>query len=99
MKMFHERVRSGSDPKPSVFFRAVEDGAIRIRKLLQSGRTRREASETSGSMDDAVALSELIELLARHGQTLAAEDAIDLAERVELLFDQLQAEVDSLLAS
>jgi hypothetical protein len=50
-------------------------------------------------MDDAVALATLIEKLGRYGQTLAAADAMDLAERVEPLFDQLRAEVDSLLAS
>jgi hypothetical protein len=50
-------------------------------------------------MDDAVALAMLIEQLARYGQTLTAAEAMELAERLERLFDQLRAEVDSLLAS
>jgi hypothetical protein len=50
-------------------------------------------------MDDAVGLATLIEQLAHHGQTLAAADAMDLAERLEPLFDQLRSEVDTLLAS
>ncbi|MGD8451335.1 MAG: hypothetical protein PVJ57_05900 [Phycisphaerae bacterium] len=50
-------------------------------------------------MDDAVALATLIEELGRYGRTLAAAEAMDLAEKLELLFDQLQAEVDTLLAS
>ena len=95
----HESVRSGSAPRPREFFRAVEEGAIRIRKLLVSERTQRRASGTSGSMDDAVALAILIEQVARYGQTLAVAEAMDLAERLEPLFDQLRAEVDSLLAS
>jgi len=95
----HMCVRSGSSLKPSEFFRAVEDSAIRIRKLLRSERARRRVSGTSGSMDDAVALATLIETLARHGRTLVAAEAMDLAERLEPMFDHLRAEVDSLLAS
>lgn len=95
----HESVRSGSTPRPRELFRVVEDGAIRIRKLLVSERTRRRAVGTSGSMDDAVALAMLIEDLARYGRTLAAAEAMGLAEKLELLFDQLRAEVDSLLVS
>lgn len=97
--MHHPKcVRSGSAPKPREFFRVCESSAIRIRKLLRSERMRRRASGTSGSMDDAAALAMLIENLGRYGQTLAAADAMDLAERLERLFDQLRAEVDSLLA-
>lgn len=95
----HELVWSGSSSRPCEFFRVVEDGAIRIRKLLSSEMARRRASGTSGSMDDAVALATLIEELGRYGRTLAAAEAMDLAEKLELLFDQLQAEVDTLLAS
>lgn len=95
----HKCVRSGSVPKPSEFFRACESSAIRIRKLLRSGKDQRRVSATSGSMDDAVALAILIEQVARYGQTLAVAEAMDLAERLEPLFDQLRAEVDSLLAS
>ena len=92
-------VRSGSVSKPSEFFRVCECSAIRIRKLLRSARTRRAVSATSGSMDDAVALAMLIEKISQHGQNLAAAEAMDLAERLERLFDQLRSEVDSLLAS
>lgn len=94
-----KEVRSGTSPQPREFFRTVEDSAIRIRKLLRSARTRRRVVGKSVAMDDAVALAVLIEKLARHGKTLAAAEAMDLAERLERLFDQLRAEVDSLLAS
>lgn len=92
-------VRSGRASTPREFFRACESGAIRIRKLLRSARMRRRRLGTSGLIDDAVALAELIERLAEFGQSLAAADAMDLAERLEHLLDQLRAEVDSLLAS
>lgn len=96
---YEKIVRSGSSLKPREFFRAVNDSAIRIRKLLQSARTRRGALGTSVAMDDAVALAMLIETFSRHGRTLIAAEAMDLAERLEPMFDQLRAEVDSLLAS
>lgn len=94
-----DMVRSGSYPKPSEFFRVAECSAIEIRKLLKSQGTQQGACVTSGSTDDAVGLAELIEELSRHGQTLPAAEAIDLVGRLERLFGQLQAEVDSLLAS
>ena len=96
---YRTTVRSGSAPKPRDFFRDCENSANRIRKLLRSARTRRRASGTSGAMDDAVALTMLIENIARYGQTLPAAEAMDFAERLERLFDLLQAEVDTLLAS
>lgn len=94
-----KKVRLGTSPRPREFFRAVTDGAIRIRKLLQSERMRGRAEENSVAMDDAVPLATLIEELGRYGQKLSAAEAMDLAERLELLFDQLRAEVDTLLAS
>jgi hypothetical protein len=60
---------------------------------------RGRAEENSVAMDDAVPLATLIEELGRYGQKLSAAEAMDLAERLELLFDQLRAEVDTLLAS
>lgn len=92
-------VRSGRLSKPSEFLRACESSAMRIRKLLRSERARRRVSATSGSMDDAATLAMLIERLSVHGRRLSAADAMDLAERLEPLFDQLRAEVDSVLAS
>ena len=94
-----KKVRSGTSPQPREFFRAVEDSAIRIRKLLRSARTHRRVVGKSVAMGDAVALAVLIEKFARYGKTLAAAEAMDLAERLERLFDQLRAEVDSILAS
>lgn len=92
-------VRSGSSPSPREFFRDCESSAIRIRKLLRSARMRQSKMGTSGMKDDAVALAELIAKLAKLGQSLAVADAMDLAERLEYLLDQLRAEVDSLFAS
>lgn len=80
-------------------FAPAKAAPFEIRKLLRSGKDQRRVSATSGSMDDAVALAILIEQVARYGQTLAVAEAMDLAERLEPLFDQLRAEVDSLLAS
>ena len=60
---------------------------------------RQSKMGTSGMKDDAVALAELIAKLAKLGQSLAVADAMDLAERLEYLLDQLRAEVDSLFAS
>ena len=92
-------VRPGGCPRPREFLRLVEDQANRIRKLLQAMRPVKSTSGSSGSTDDAVALAELVERLAHWGQGIAAVDAIDLAERVELLIDMLGAEVDGLLTS
>ena len=48
-------------------------------------------------MNDAVKLAELVEKLAQNGQTLPAEEAFELAEMLEILIEQLRAEVDAVL--
>jgi hypothetical protein len=56
-------------------------------------------SLSSGKMDDAIKLADLVELLARHGRLADAADAFQIAGQVELLLDQLRAEIDAILAS
>lgn len=93
-----KRARLGEASRLRETLRAVETSANRTRKLLRdieswSGATR------SGNMDDVLKLADMVERLARHGQRLDAEEAIDLAERLELLLEVLGAEVDAILAS
>ncbi len=93
------KAQSVSFRRPRDFFRTAECSAIRIRKILRSERISRIATGSSVAMDDAVALAICIEQIARYGQTLTAADAMDLAGKLERLFDQLRSEVDSLLVS
>ncbi len=97
--MEQHELRTGGFSRPSEFLRSVETRAIRIRKLLASSNEARKAQRTSGSMDDAVQLADLIERLSRYGQTIAAADAIAVADYVDLLVDILKAKVDALLTS
>lgn len=85
-------------PSPREFLRAAESCANRIRKQLRDYESRGLVSR-SGKTDDAVNLAELIEHVARLGRAETAANAIDLAERIELLIEQLRAEIDAILAS
>ena len=80
------------------FLGATEKSANRTRKYLRDIESRMPA-ERLGTMDDAVKLAELIERLAQNGQTLPVEEAFDIAEMLELLLEQLRAEIDAFLAS
>lgn len=77
--------------------RAVSDRAVAIRKQLSC--TRRKNSPDGGNMGDALQLAETIEILGDFGQTCSAEDAVDIASRVEVLISMLEVEVDSFLTS
>ena len=50
-------------------------------------------------MGDALQLAETIESLGNFGQTCNAEDAFDVASRVEILISALEIEIDSFLTS
>ena len=50
------------------------------------------------SAHDALAIAELIVDLCRFGRRAQAADAIMIAERVEVLLDQLGTEIDFILA-
>ena len=83
---------------PSEILRSAESSAVRIRKLVGAVRARREAAGSSGAMDDAQRLAELIERLAAYGQKVRAADAIQIADYVERLLDMLVGELDDILA-
>jgi hypothetical protein len=59
--------------------RLAESHAVEIRKLLN----KHKSAKGGGVMDNAVALIESIERLARLGQVSAAEDAVEIAYRIE----------------
>ena len=93
-----KKARPDTASKLRGFLRSLEQAANRIRKLLRDHKSRSRASR-SRSIDNAVKLAELVERLAHHGQSLAAADAIDLADRLELLLEMLRAELDAILVS
>ena len=90
--------KPGRPWRPREFLRHAETLAANIRKLLTkcqaSGPPRYPASK-----DDALHLARLIEAIASKGRRGSVADAIETAERVELLIDLLKAEVDDILAS
>jgi len=89
---------SGGVPRPSEFFRFAEDWAVRVCKYLRTLNRHETASATPRAMGDVVRLTKLIERLSRHGQTLSAVEAMDLAWRIENLLDLLEAGIDELLS-
>jgi hypothetical protein len=72
---------------------AIQNRMVGIRKMLRT--TQQKTSPGRGVMDDAVQLAETIERLCSLGQTAAAEDAFEIAERVEVLVSLLEAEIDA----
>ncbi|MBI4716830.1 MAG: hypothetical protein HY763_03420 [Planctomycetes bacterium] len=50
-------------------------------------------------MGDAIALTLLIEQLSQKGRNADADEATEIAEKVDLLVDLLWTEIDELLAS
>lgn len=83
--------------KPREFLRDAETRVASIRKQLRQWRQRFPGH--SGSTDDAIALTLLIEQLARKGRTATAAQATVLAEKTEIIIDLLGTEIDALLAS
>ena len=93
----HAPVRPDRSWKPREFLQNAETLAATVRRQLRQWKWG--FPDQSGSMDDAVALSLLIEQLARKGRTATAAQATDNAEKVDLLIDLLGTEIDDLLAS
>lgn len=84
--------------RPEDQFRTAERAARSIRKLLRSQEIALRRQVRSKSVDDAILKAELVEQLARYGQTLGAAEASDLAFRLERLVHDLAAEVLAFLA-
>jgi len=91
--------RPGPIRTPRDFLKHAEDYAVRIRKLLADIRPSSRGSESRPSRDDAFAIASLIEELSSKGKRADAAEAVDIADRVELLIDALWAEIDAILAS
>ena len=91
--------RPGPIRTPRDFLKYAEDYAVRIRKFLVDLRPCAGVTEPRPSKDDAFAIACLIEELSSKGKQADAADAIEIAERVELLIDALWSEIDALLAS
>lgn len=85
--------------KPRELLGFAESYAIRVRRTLSDMDARGLPPGESGhSWRDAVELASLIEQLAKRGHSLAAAEATEIAEYVELLLDLLRAEINELLA-
>jgi hypothetical protein len=85
--------------KPSRQLKAAEDAAVSIAKVLRHWKEVFGGYPGSASVEDAIALADLVAKLAAFGRRAGAEETMDLARRVEHLLDRLQNEVDELLAS
>lgn len=82
---------------PRRFLQLAERKANCLRKQLQAFSVG--ASGNAGSMGDAIALTLLIEQLSQKGRNADADEATEIAEKVDLLVDLLWTEIDELLAS
>jgi hypothetical protein len=96
--MFHESFQRSGARRIRERLREVQNRAVAIRKRLSSARPRKR-SVGRGVTDDAVHLAETIERLAHLGQKCSAEEAVEIASRVEVLASMLRVEVYSLSAS
>lgn len=76
--------------------RAAENRAVAIRKLLARFRHQQKGTGR-GEMNDVERLVDLIEQLARLGQGCSAEDAVEIATRIEALSSIVATEIDSFL--
>lgn len=86
-------------PRPRDALKAAEDAAIRHQRFVAALRAGFGDLVQPGSLDDASRLAELIEQLARYGQSLPAAEAMDLAERLEVLILELADRAFEFLAS
>ena len=89
------------DPSPkrtANMLLALEDRAVRLRKLLLS-QEKQIAPEHRRAKDDAVKLARTIEQIARHAGQLSAEDASAAVDVVEVMVDDLVRQVRRICAS
>ena len=85
--------------RPRAFFRHAEAFAVRMRKLLRRRRLMTVGRTQPASKDDVERRIALIEVLARHGRRLSAEDTMAVAELIEIQIDQLGEDAHDMLAS
>lgn len=100
--MLHRRKKVGLGRgtwRPSRQLKAAEDAAVSIAKVLRHWKEVFGGHPGLASVEDAIALADLVAKMAAFGRRGVAEETIDLARRVEQLLDRLQNEVDELLAS
>ena len=83
--------------KPSDVLEAIENRVVKTAKFLRASKTRLERRPKQASVEDAIALADLIVALSRHGREQTASQAAEIATEVEILIDQLAAEIDGLL--
>jgi hypothetical protein len=88
-----------SEPRRSrESLRSIENWAASIRKKLRAVEQQR-VRRLRGIVDDALQLTETIEQLARYGQSVSAEDAVEIKFQIELLRSLLEGEIDRICAS
>jgi len=88
---------TGIGPRPREFLDNVLSRTIEIRKFL-SRMPNSPSRELSASAADALVLAQLIAQFCELGRKANAADAIVIAEKVEILIDQLWTEIDFILA-
>lgn len=92
-------VSTGIRSRPRVYLEMAESMGTCIRKDLQQIKAMQGVAGNLVSVDDALAIAELIIDVSRFGRRAQAADAIMIAEQVELLFDRLGTEIDSILTA
>ena len=83
--------------KPSEVLEAAENQAVKTAKFLHASKAQLMRRPERASVVDAIALTELIIALSRHGRLQVASQAFPIAANVEILMDQLAKELESLL--
>jgi len=84
--------------RPSEYLAHAEASANNIRKLLARLPDRDDHSNPA-SKADAERLAQLVEELARHGQSQSAEVAAVIADQVERVLNLLDNEINELLSA
>jgi hypothetical protein len=82
--------------KPSAVLEAAQDSAVQTAKFLYARRAHLKRLSRRASVDDAIALAELIIALAKHGQKQSATQAIQITLQVDALMQQLAVEMENL---
>ena len=83
--------------KPSAVLKAAENQTVQTAKFLHARRAQLKRLSKRASVDDAIALTELILALTRHGQEQPATQAVQIAATVDILLCQLAVEMENLL--
>ena len=84
---------------PKTMLTEADNWAVRMRKLLRQLQSERKLQAESRSVDDVFDTLAMIERIARHPREAKAEDAIDKAEYVTRLCEEVFVRIDHILAS